>query len=115
MKRYTTASKAWVLLTLEPLEEGQSSPDLEAQALVVDTDNEPTASWTCQTVEADGALTLLAEISLNGQSPEQLSLHVGTDSEQPLAVSFHLDPDPIRPGRLYPGGQRRGGGYPVGR
>ena len=36
--------KAWVLLTLEPLEEGQSSPDLEAQALVVDTDNEPTAS-----------------------------------------------------------------------
>lgn len=86
--------KAWVLLTLEPLEEGQSSPDLEAQALVVDTDNEPTASWTCQTVEADGALTLLAEISLNGQSPEQLSLHVGTDSEQPLAVSFHLDRTP---------------------
>ena len=75
--------KAWVLLTLEPLEEGQSSPDLEAQALVVDTDNEPTASWTCQTVEADGALTLLAEISLNGQSPNNCPSTWGRTASSP--------------------------------
>ena len=78
---------AWVLLTVEPVEEDA----IDISNIEIDVDNAPAATSTCQIVEEGDALTLCAEICLNGQAPEQASLRVGVDAQQPCSVSFKLN------------------------